>query len=67
MGIGQCGLRRASKSAGAHQPPLALRQVSLEPWEPPVPVPVRRLSHGSSLWRWGDTALCKGQNPALWD
>lgn len=65
MGIGQCGLGSASKGRGGHQP--ALRQVSLGPWEPPVPVPVRRLSQGSSFWRWGDTAWCKGQNPVLWD
>lgn len=30
MGIGQCGLGRASKVEGAHQPPPALEQVSLE-------------------------------------
>lgn len=36
MGISQCGLGRVSRG-GAPQPPPALGQVSLEPWESPVP------------------------------
>ena len=43
----------------------ALRQVSLEPWEPPDSSLARGLSHDSSFWRWGNTAQCKGSNPAL--